>query len=70
MLPSPVRGWRDERTASSNKGMKLTRPGQLRCLAAYPRCSPDSGGGSARQQPRTDTARGFFSALRSGCDAA
>jgi hypothetical protein len=28
-------------TARSNKGMKLTRPGQLRSLAAYPRCSAD-----------------------------
>ncbi len=25
----------------SNKGMKLTKPGQLRSFAAYPRCSPD-----------------------------
>ncbi len=35
----------------SNKGMKLTRPGQLRCLAAYPQCSTDVAdrpGGEAR----------------------
>jgi hypothetical protein len=25
----------------SNKGMKLTKPGQLRSFAAYPRCSAD-----------------------------
>jgi len=24
-----------------NKGMKLTKPGQLRSFAAYPRCSTD-----------------------------
>ncbi len=29
------------RTELPNKGMKLTRPGQLRSLAAYPRCSTD-----------------------------
>ena len=34
-LTSPTSG------ALSNKGMKLTRPGELRSLAAYPRCSPD-----------------------------
>jgi hypothetical protein len=28
--------------------MKLTRPGQLRSLAAYPRCSADSGGVGGR----------------------
>ncbi len=27
--------------APSNKGMKLTKPGELRSFAAYPRCSPD-----------------------------
>ncbi len=32
----------------SNKGMKLTRPGQLRSLAAYPRCSADLTGGRSR----------------------
>ena len=26
----------------SNKGMKLTKPGELRSFAAYPRCSMDS----------------------------
>jgi len=26
----------------SNKGMKQTKPGQLRSFAAYPRCSMDS----------------------------
>ncbi len=25
----------------ANKGMKLTKPGELRSFAAYPRCSPD-----------------------------
>ncbi len=25
----------------SNKGMKLTKPGELRSFAAYPRCSAD-----------------------------
>jgi len=28
-----------------NKGMKLTKPGQLRSFAAYPQCSPSSRGG-------------------------
>jgi hypothetical protein len=30
-----------ESAVRPNKGMKLTRPGQLRSLAAYPRCSAD-----------------------------
>jgi hypothetical protein len=30
-------------TALPNKGMKLTKPGQLRSFAAYPRCSTDDG---------------------------
>jgi hypothetical protein len=28
-------------TTPSNKGMKLTKPGELRSFAAYPRCSTD-----------------------------
>ena len=28
--------------ALPNKGMKLTKPGQLRSFAAYPRCSADA----------------------------
>jgi hypothetical protein len=31
-----------------NKGMKLTKPGELRSFAAYPRCSADLGNGRAR----------------------
>ncbi len=30
-----------------NKGMKLTKPGQLRSFAAYPRCSTDQRSGVA-----------------------
>jgi len=32
------------RMGPSNKGMKLTKPGELRSFAAYPRCSADSSG--------------------------
>ena len=35
-------------TGPPNKGMKLTKPGQLRSFAAYPRCSAD-----LRRGPRT-----------------
>jgi hypothetical protein len=31
----------EERDALSNKGMKQTKPGQLRSFAAYPRCWTD-----------------------------
>jgi hypothetical protein len=31
-------------TAPQNKGMKLTKPGELRSFAAYPRCSADNKG--------------------------
>ncbi len=30
-----------ETGAPPNKGMKLTKPGELRSFAAYPRCSVD-----------------------------
>ena len=45
----------NEIAARPNKGMKLTKPGQLRSFAAYPRCSADviDGGGDdgmAKQQ--------------------
>src|SRR5512140_3519993 len=30
--------------APSNKGLKLTKPGELRSFAAYPRCSADLSG--------------------------
>ncbi len=33
--------------ALSNKGMKLTKPGELRSFAAYPRCSTDQRSGVA-----------------------
>ncbi len=32
---------RGGRTGPQNKGMKLTKPGELRSFAAYPRCSTD-----------------------------
>ena len=40
---SQALGWSNEMTGPyavpSNKGMKLTKPGQLRSFAAYPQCS-------------------------------
>jgi hypothetical protein len=41
----------------SNKGMKLTKPGELRSFAAYPRCSTDSSRASTTSRLRSPGSR-------------
>ncbi len=58
-----VRGFRKEAGVPPNKGMKLTKPGELRSFAAYPRCSTDRSGmqrrpgGSARRKRKLAASR-------------
>ncbi len=61
----------DRRAAGlPNKGMKLTKPGELRSFAAYPRCSTDQRSGVAyfgcvheRSHRVTGSSRAFTAVL-------
>jgi hypothetical protein len=41
-LAEPLAESQNEPDAPSNKGLKVTRPGQVRCLAAHSRCPRDA----------------------------